>query len=127
MVGQLPGCMDRIRVVTAGPPCSCPLLFLTVAAPAAARRPRPTGEPTEPTVGVNVGRSSRDPLGGGDPNAVLKPPAWQGEWVRALNASTGLLCRCDLIMYANTTTMPKGPVAVTLPRPGVKAAPLIWC
>jgi hypothetical protein len=62
------------------------------AAAAAARRPRPADEPAEPSVGVNVGRSGRAPPGG---TAVLKPPAGQGERMRALNVPTGLLPQCS--------------------------------
>ena len=63
---------------------SLPLLaaFLAAATAAAARRPKPADEPAEPPVGVNVGRSSRDPPGGTTPDAVLEPPARQGEQVK---------------------------------------------
>lgn len=33
--------------------------------------------------------------GGTAPNALLEPPAKQGERVRALNVPTGLLFQCD--------------------------------
>ena len=38
-----------------------PAAFLVVATVAAERRPKPTNEPAEPSVGVNIGRSSRHP------------------------------------------------------------------
>ena len=68
-----------------------PTVFLAVAAAAAARRPRPVGEPAEPSVGMIVGRSGRHLPGGTAPNALLEPPAKQGERVRALNVPKRLL------------------------------------